>query len=443
MLTFFKSLYLNLRLFYGIIAIAIIFFLSYWWEILYPIAWLMVLLLIGLFVSDLVMLFAKKKLVASRILPDKFSNSDPNPVYIHIQNNYSFPIALAIIDEIPIQFQKRDFILHKNLASNSHCKLSYQLTPLERGEYFFGNLNCYCSTKLGLVKRRYRFDNKGMVKVYPSFIQMKAHDFLSIDQRLSLPGVKKIRRLGHTLEFEQIKNYVRGDDIRTINWKATAKTSNLMVNQYQDEKSQPIYAIIDTSRNMKMPFEGLTLLDYAINSSLAFANIALKKNDQFGMLCYSNKINNFVVAKNRKTHLQRILETLYNIETDFSDRDIGKLYAALKQKITQRSLLMLYTNYEHISALQRELPYLKAIAKKHLLVVVMFENTELEKLIETQTDNITNVVEQTIAGQFKNDKKLMLKELQRNKIAAILTKPKDLTLNSINKYLEVKARGML
>ena len=102
-------------------------------------------------------------------------------------------------------------------------------------------------------------------------------------------GVKKIRRLGHTMEFDQIKEYVRGDDIRSINWKATARSNQLMVNQFQDEKSQQVINIIDTGRVMKMPFDGLQLLEYAINTSLVISNIAILKDDKAGLLTFSNK----------------------------------------------------------------------------------------------------------------------------------------------------------
>ena len=282
-----------------------------------------------------------------------------------------------------------------------------------------------------------------MVKVFPSFIQMKKYDFLAIDNRISQIGLKKIRRIGHTMEFEQIKEYVQGDDIRTINWKATAKHQGIMVNQYQDEKSQPIYSIIDTSRVMKMPFDELKLVDYAINSTLAFSNIALKKKDKVGMLSFSHKIGNYLPASSKMTQLQLILNQLYNIDTKFLDSDFGLLYAHLKRKITQRSLLMLYTNFEHISSLQRQLPYLKAISKKHVLVVIFFKNTELEKFSEEQPENLATIYEQTIATQFKNDKYFMAKELEKHGIQTILTAPKDLSINTINKYLEIKARGLL
>src|SRR5690625_3677687 len=360
---FFKALYLSTRFFYVIFSLSLVFFLSFWLNSLYAVAWVLVFVFI-LFVSgDIIALFSGRGVKGKRKLPDKFSNSDENLVAIYIENYFSFPVQLEIIDEIPEQFQKRDFLKKLKMKARGKSDFRYYLKPVERGEYVFGKLNLYVSTKIGLAKRRFAFQDQQMVKVYPSFIQMKKYDFLAIDNRVAEIGLKKIRRIGHTMEFEQIKDYVRGDDIRTINWKASAKSDKLMVNQYQDEKSQPVYSIINTGRVMKMPFEGLKLLDYAINSTLAFSNIALKKNDKVGMLTYSHKIENFLPANNRKTYLNNILETLYNVDTDFLDSDLGLLYAHLRRKVSQRSLVMLYTNFEHFNSHKRQLTYVKDSAK--------------------------------------------------------------------------------
>lgn len=426
-----------------IFSLSLVFFLSLWWNSLFAVGWVLVFVFILLVLGDIVALFNGKGVKGERQLPDKFSNSDENLVHIAVENYFTFPIQLELLDEIPEQFQKRDFLKKLKVKAREKSDYRYYLKPVERGEYVFGKLNLYASTKIGLAKRRFTFQDKQMVKVYPSFIQMKKYDFLAIDNRVAEIGLKKIRRIGHTMEFEQIKDYVRGDDIRTINWKASAKSNRLKVNQYQDEKSQPIYSIINTGRVMKMPFEGLKLLDYAINSTLAFSNIALKKNDKVGMLTYSHKIENFLPAKKRKTYLNNILETLYNVDTDFLDSDLGLLHAHLRRRVSQRSLVMLYTNFEHFNALKRQMPYFKAIAKKHLLVVIFFENTELKSLIEGEAENISEIYDQTIATEFEQDKKRMLLELQKNGIQAILTPPEKLTINTINKYLELKSRGLL
>ncbi len=119
------------------------------------------------------------------------------------------------------------------------------------------------------------------------------------------------------------------------------------------------------------------------------------------------------------------------------------LYAQLKRKVTHRSLLLLYTNFEHISGLKRQMPYLQAISKKHMLVVVLFENTELDTILKENAEDLQSIYHKTIAEKFAFEKRLMVKELQKHGIQSILTAPENLTINTINKYLEIKARGLL
>ena len=443
-MTFFKQIHIHNRFFSYIALLSAVFLLSYWIAILWVVAWFLTCVFSTIALLDFILLFRfKKGVVANREAPKKFSNSDANSISITLHNNYPFGVALTTIDELPKQFQKRDFTHQNHLDKHASATFEYIVTPFERGEYHFGSLNCYASTALAFFSRRFRFDADKMVAVYPSYVQMKKYEFLAISNKLNTIGLKKIRRIGHTLEFEQIKNYVAGDDVRTINWKATAKKGELMLNQYQDEKSQPIYSIIDTGRVMKMPFNELKLMDYAINATLAFSNIALLKNDKVGMLTFSKSVNDMVLASNKKTNLSVINETLYNIDTEFSDSDFGMLYGTIKRKINQRSLLILYTNFEHISALKRQLPFLLALAKKHLLITVFFENTELDDLIQNKANDLQEVYHKTMAEKFSYDKKLMVKELEKRGVHAILTKPDELSVNVINKYLAFKSKGLI
>jgi uncharacterized protein (DUF58 family) len=418
--------------------------LSFWFRILFTIAILVSLTLGVLLLLDFFLLYRfKKGIIANRKVADKLSNADENSIELYFKNNFPFKIHIIVIDEIPFQFQKRDFLEKSILEKEEEKTIKYNITPFTRGEYNFGDLNVYVSTPLKIIAKRFLFDNNRMTAVYPSYMQMKKYEFLAMSNRLSEFGIKKIRKIGHTMEFEQIKTYVNGDDVRTINWKSTAKKGAIMVNQYQDEKSQPIYSLIDIGRVMKMPFEELKLLDYAINSTLAFSNIALRKNDKVGMLTFSRKVENVVVASNKKTNLAILNEVLYKINTDYSDSDYGLLYGMIKRKVTQRSLLILYTNFEHISGLERQIPYLKLIAKQHVLLTVFFENTELEELISEDAENLETIYEKTIAQKFFYEKKLIVKELEKHGVYAILTKPKNLSVNVINKYLEFKSKGLI
>jgi uncharacterized protein (DUF58 family) len=316
----------------------------------------------------------------------------------------------------------------------------YVLKPLSRGEYIFDNINAYVHAPLHLVKRRYTFPADEIVKVYPSYIQMRRYQLLAVSNRLQEVGVKRVRRLGHSMEFEQIKEYVRGDDYRTINWKATARKDSLMVNNYTDERSQQIYCIINKGRVMKMPFAGLTLLDYAINASLVLSNVALVKQDKAGVITFAEHLDTFVQADKKSTQMNLVLETLYKQQTRFLESDFEKLFSAIRNRITNRSLLILFTNFESMESLEREMPALKKIAHYHLLLVVFFENTELKALIEKKATKMEDIYIKTIAEKFAFEKRLMVKELHKNGILSILTSPENLTVNTVNKYLELKTR---
>ena len=223
------------------------FFIKWWFDIT---LWLFVVFLLITLIDGFILYSGAGSLEAERRLPDRLSNGDENPVSITISNRYSTGIYANIIDEIPFQFQKRDLFFRVKIPSGENKSMEYHLRPTERGEYLFGKLNIYVQTSLQLVSRRYIFAESAAIATYPSFIQLRKYDMMAFSNRLSEYGLKKIRRIGHTMEFEQIKEYVQGDDIRTINWKATSKRNALMVNQYQDEKSQPVYQIIDTGRSM-------------------------------------------------------------------------------------------------------------------------------------------------------------------------------------------------
>lgn len=427
-----------------LIGIVALFCCAFIFPLLFNATRYLFLILCGFLALDFIILFSSKNgLEGQRITPEKLSNGDENPIIVSIRNFYTFPIFTKIIDEIPHQFQVRNFEIRRKIKSASSDDFQYYLRPTERGEYYFGNLNIYVSSPLRLLSKRYKFNKDAMVPTYPSYIQLRKYDLIAFSNNLFQYGVKKIRRIGHTMEFEQIKEYVQGDDIRTLNWKATAKKNALMVNQFQDEKSQNIYMVIDKGRTMKMPFNGLSLLDYAINATLVLSNVILKKHDKAGMFSFSKKVDNRVVAEKRTSQMQKILENLYNVKTDFFESDYSRLYADVKKNINQRSLILLYTNFETLDGLHRQLPYLKGIAKNHLLVVVFFQNTELNHITQKKAETIQEVYDKVIAEKFIFEKKLIVNELKKYGIHSVLTQPENLTLDSINKYLEIKARGIL
>jgi len=336
-----RSLFFS-TLFWGIfVGLVASFLLAYVFPSLFGFAKLLTVIALLLVLIDIVLLFKPNAgFFSRRDVPDRLSNGDPNPITLYLENRYPFKTRVEVIDEIPYQFQKRDVLFEAQLVPNETQLLRYELRPTKRGEYSFGAVNVFVKSPLGLVKRRYQFSQDKMVAVYPSYLQMRQYELMAISNRLTTLGIKRIRRLGHSMEFEQIRPYVLGDDIRTVNWKATARRNDLMVNAFQDERSQSVYCLIDKGRVMKSPFEGLTLLDYAINATLVLSNIALIKQDKAGLITFSEVIGQILPADRKAGQMQKILETLYKQKTRYLESDYETLYSYVKTHIRQRSLLL-------------------------------------------------------------------------------------------------------
>lgn len=439
-----RTVFLTRRAFLIGWALVVLLVVAWVWPPLLVFAQLAVLLFVLAIVADFFLLYGRRTgMAATRRTLDRWSNGDSNPVTIQLESLYGIDIRVRVLDELPVQFQKRDLVFKGMIAAWGRRDFDYQVRPVARGVYRYGAINALVSSPIGLVERRFRLDADKEVAVYPSYLQLRKYELLAISNRLTLAGVKRIRRVAHQSEFERIKEYVPGDDRRTVNWKATARRGRLMVNQFQDEKAQQVFSLIDTGRVMKMPFEGLSLLDYAINAALVISSIAMRKEDRAGLITFSNKPHDVVKASRQRGHMQEILQTLYAQGTDHKETDFEALYLAVRRELHQRSLLLVFTNYESVQAMQRQLPYLQRLARQHLVVPIFFLNTELDADLRAKPANTEEVYVRTITEKMVHEKRLIARELERHGLPAILCRPQDLTVNVINRYLEIKARGQL
>ena len=439
---FFTSIFFSNRFFYAGFFVAFVFVMGFFMQPILYVAKILLFAYIIVTILDFFLIYLPKKSVfITRNYPERFSNGDDNKMQLLVENKYQFPLYIRVIDELPVQLQLRKLQFKNHLKSSQKKQYDFTVKPTERGAYKFGIINVFISF-FGFVERRIKQTEKLEIACYPSYLQLRQFQLYSTAQQQNQFGMKKIRKIGTNTEFENIKNYTIGDEYRLINWKATAKANRLMVNQFQEEKSQPVYSVIDLGRTMRMPFDGLKLLDYSINSSLVVANISIQKNEKAGIITFNKNIQDHIVADRKNHQMQLILEKLYNVETNYLESDFGKLYAYIKRKLTQRSLLFIYTNFETIDGLERQLSYLKLIKKSHVVVLIMFKNSELKKLTNQKAQTTTDIFDQTIAEKFNYDKELIINRLHQFGILTIYCEPKELSINLINKYLEIKARGI-
>lgn len=440
---FLSGLFLSYRFFIAILIVVVLLVMGFVWPIAFILGQLLLALTVGILLLEIFVLFIKKApITGGRKLTNPMSLGDDNKVSIHLESQYPFAVSVSVYENGPKQLQLRDLSFRDQFSSGDHKEFHYTVRPTERGVYEFYDLFVYASTLLHFAQRKIVVSAREKVATYPSIIQMKQYE-LKVFAKTAMSGIKKIRRLGHNNEFEQIKNYVQGDEIRTINWKATSRRNELMVNQYQDERAQHVYSIIDKSRSMRMPFDELTLLDYAINSTLAFSNICLRKGDRAGLMTFSDKLGSKLPAERSARQLQRIMELLYKQQTRFLEGNFEMLYQGVRNHIKGRSLIMLYTNIESEYALKRILPLLRRINQLHVLMVIFFENTEVAKAAEMEPEYVRDIYFKTFAEKYGMDKKRIAFELRKSGIQTVLTTPEKLSVDTINKYLELKARGVI
>lgn len=440
------SIFVNQKLFFAGAILTVVFVMGFFAGVIYLVAKILLLLLIIALLIDLLILYAAnpQPFWLRRETPVRFSNGDENYVYLQVRNNMAIALSATIYDELPHPLQVRDLHMKLFLLPYQEKRIGYSVKPVKRGAYEFGKTHVYLNTRIGLLERRLIFNADTVsVPVYPSFLNIRKFEFLAISNRLTEAGVKRIRKLGQHSDFDQIREYVQGDDYRTINWKTTAKKNRLMVNQYQEERAQQVYSIIDLGRTMKMSFSQMSLADYAINASLVIANTALFKNDKAGLITFTTRIHTFLKAERKTNTMARMLELLYNQDTAFVESDFDLLFTTIRRRIPQRSLLILYTNFESLVSLLRFQQYLRRLAQNHLVLVVIFENTEITEFRKKTATTLAEIYEQTIAEKFIYDKQLIAKELNKNGVLTVLSRPHDLSVNLVNRYLELKNRGML
>lgn len=435
---------LSERFFYAATAVVVLLAMGWVHVLVYGLGLALALALLVVSVWEYFQLRELAKSVhVDRPIPDRLSLGDYQDITYYLRNEGGQAVQVWVEDELPDQLQVREGLFRLQLAAGEEVERGYPVRSLQRGDYDFGRVVLQVGKQRpGLLRLSVPHMQSGQSKVYPSVIQMRKYALQVFAQTARMTGIRRIRAIGDNDEFEHLRQYRQGDNIKAINWKATSRKGELIVNQYQDTRSQRILCIIDKGRTMEMPFDGLSLLDHSINSALVISNIVLRKYDRAGLLTFNQEVETLLQADHRSSQLDAIATALYNQQTSFMESNYEELYITLRRKVSTRSILFLFTNFETESELERALPYLQRISKRHLLVVISFINTELLAASRMACRDEADIFTQTIADDFKYQKLKVMRQLEHHGIMTIYTTPAQLSINVINKYLEIKAKRM-
>lgn len=395
------------------------------------------------FLVDLIILYAscQGKMQIKRMIPQRLSCGVDNKLKILLESPYGIKLDCNIIEELPPQLHIRNFILSATLKNDGWTEVIYNIIPPVRGDMVFGYTNVFVFTPFHIIERRFVRKENDNTKVYPAFNFIVGAQLMSPQNRDIITGQTILHRKGYSSEFDTLREYTQGDSYRMINWNATARRNQLMVNQHIDETRQNIIAIIDKGRSMQHTFDGITLLDHSINATLRLLYTAVSQHDNAGLITFDKKIDSFVSAESVCNHnITRFMEILYKESTTYQESDFSLLMAHCQRYVKRRSLIMLFTQFDSMIVMRRQLPFLRNLAKKHALVVVFYEDQDMRSLAEQPHITNNDYVTSMLAYNMMYEKRLIVNELRRNGVASLLVTPEHLTASVINKYIEMKKR---
>lgn len=436
-------MFLTPRFFFTIAALALLSVAGFYLPWCYMLSGVGLAVLVVLLAADVVWLYGGVNLRATRHCGRRFSHGEDNAVSLRIDNDGRTALRLVVRDELPGQFRFHDAVFPLRLAAGRGATVRYQLRPTARGTYAFGHVLVFARTLIGFAERRCRLGQPAEVKVYPAFAHLERYALTAATADLLASGQQRVRRAGNRTDFDQIRDYVAGDDYRTLNWKASARAAHWVVNTYTDERSQPVWCLIDKGRVMQRTSAHIALIDYAINASLALAYAALRRYDMPGLVTFDAHIDRTVPPSRRPDQLSELLEALYAQQVRYAETDYSALTVHLARTVRRRSLLVLFTDFTTRESLRRQLPYLRRLASRHCLLVVFFDDEEVARLAEDRDDAFASLGRlrvQALAEDFELSKQNLVAELRQSGINALLTTPRNLTTDTLNKYIELKRR---
>jgi len=430
------------RLLYCLLIAAVaILFASIWLPRIAAVAWALDAVLLIIVLVDAQITPDVKNISAQRFCSDRLSIGRQNEVLIEVFSNALKPVQVQLRDCYPIALEADVQEFDFKLADKSRARLEYMLFPRRRGEYEFGDITIRYRSALGLFWRQLNVPASKKVRVYPD---LKALQELSVKLAHSSElGVLKVRKRGQGTDFSSLREYVSGDDIRSMDWKATARRDRPVLRVYEVEKEQTLMVLVDAGRMMVSDLEGLSRFDHALNAALSLVLTGLMRNDQVGLGIFADKPLLFMPPRRGKSYLTKILEACCDLRPKMVEPDyMGALsFFASAQK--SRSLMVLISDLTDPTGSASLLTGLASLSPRHLPFCVTLRDREVDRISELSAPDLPGIMKRAVANDLIAQRELAFSHIVRRGCLLLDCPPQDLSSRLVDKYLEIKARGLL
>ncbi|MDR1913303.1 MAG: DUF58 domain-containing protein, partial [Clostridiales bacterium] len=321
-----------------------------------------------------------------------------NIIGIFAVNNYSAPLQVTLKDSLPnmhFHLTGRNEMTQK-MAPGEELLFTYEVIPSKRGAFEFTAVHGYIVSMLGFCRIYFERKLSKEYKVYPNLRDLSKYRMMTNNKRLKPRGERQTRLRGLGTEFESLREYVEGDDFRKINWQATARENNFIVNQFQIERNQPIFSMLDAGRSMGYSIKGYKKLDYAINACLTLSDIVNQQGDNSGIMVFDKSVKTIIMPGKGDVHRNLLMEALYHIEDTKSASDYEGAFLELLNKQKRHCLVFLFTDFETPEQARDLAMNIQLIKRRHTPFIVMMENESLDNLLNTDSASMAAKYEKAV-----------------------------------------------
>jgi len=334
-------------------------------------------------------------------------------------------------------------LLTASAPPGDRVELCYHVWPPRRGDYAFGDLYLRWESPLGLLRRQARFAATAPVKVYPNLVDVHKYDLLMRRNRLWELGLRSTRLIGAGNEFERLRDYTPDDEYRRINWKATARRGRPISVEYETERSQNIYVLLDVGRMMRSPVGDVAKMDYAINAVLLLAYVATQKGDRVGLFTFADRVLGYIAPRSGKVQFHRLLEQLYAVQGERIEPDYNAAFSEFAARQHKRGLALVFTDLTGSISTDALVVQMTRLRRQHLPLLVTVADPTVNHLATQTIGDSTALYERTVAERVLSDRRLTLDRLRRQGVQTLDVPADELSVAVINRYLAMKERMLI
>ncbi|WP_413174047.1 DUF58 domain-containing protein [Anabaena azotica] len=386
----------------------------------------------------------KDRVKISRELPSRLSIGRDNPVMLKVESGTSNAV-IQIRDFYPTEFAVSASTLSLNLPANNTQELTYSVYPTQRGEFAWGNIQVRQLGLWGLAWHDWQIPQNTSVKVYPDLVGLRS---LSIRLTLQSSGsIRKIRQMGIGTEFAELRNYRSGDDLRFIDWKATARRSygntGPLVRVLEPEQEQTLLILLDRGRLMTARVQGLQRFDWGLNTTLSLALAGLHRGDRVGVGVFDRQIHTWIPPERGQHHLNQLIDRLTPIEPVLLESDyLGAVTHVVKQQ-TRRALVVVITDLVDVTASSELLAALCRLAPRYLPFCVTLRDPQVDQAADTFTEDVTTAYTRAVSLDLLAQRQVAFAQLKQKGVLVLDAPANQISDQLVERYLQLKARNQL